>query len=269
MVHSLRINILPDGDGCNKLFINVMKGYKMLLRLDKYLCDMQEGTRSIVKDMIRKKRVSVNNTIVTRPELKVNTDTDIVCIDGSPIGYSDYEYYMLNKPQGVVSATSDAHDKTVIDIIADKKRKDLFPVGRLDKDTEGLLIITNDGELAHKLLSPKHHIDKMYEATVKGKIASSCIELFANGLVVDSRFTAMPAVLDILSYDASTDTSQIHITIKEGKYHQIKRMFAAIDSEVLYLKRLSMGNIQLDKTLKTGSYRALTDDEITALKDFK
>lgn len=230
---------------------------------------MQEGTRSTVKDMIKKKRVSVNNTVVIRPELKVNTDTDIVCIDGRQIGYSDYEYYMLNKPSGVVSATSDAHDKTVIDIIADRKRKDLFPVGRLDKDTEGLLIITNDGELAHRLLSPKHHVDKMYEAIVKGKIADSCIEMFLNGLVVDSEFTAMPAVLDILSYDVSTDTSHIHITIKEGKYHQIKRMFAAIDSEVIYLKRLSMGNIQLDKSLKTGTYRTLTNDEIAALKNFK
>ena len=133
----------------------------MQLRLDKYLCDMQEGTRSTVKDMIRKKKVSVNGTIVVRPELKVNTDNDIVCVDGRQVGYSDYEYYMLNKPQGVVSATSDLNDKTVIDIIADRKRKDLFPVGRLDKDTEGLLIITNDGELAHRLLSPKHHVDKV------------------------------------------------------------------------------------------------------------
>lgn len=241
----------------------------MQLRLDKYLCDMQEGTRSTVKDMIRKQRVSVNNIIVSRPELKVNTDTDIVCIDGRQIGYSDYEYYMLNKPQGVISATSDQNDKTVIDIITDKKRKDLFPVGRLDKDTEGLLIITNDGELAHRLLSPKHHVDKMYEATVKGKIPDSCIELFADGLVVDSGFTAMPAALDIISYDTFTDTSHIHITIKEGKYHQIKRMFAAVNSEVLYLKRLSMGSIVLDKTLKTGAYRALNDEEITALKEFK
>ena len=231
MVPSLKTSILQVGDGC-----------KMQLRLDKYLCDMQEGTRS--------------------------TDKDIVCIDGRQIGYFHYEYYMLNKPQGVVSATTDKTDKTVIDIITDKKRKDLFPVGRLDKDTEGLLIITNDGELAHRLLSPKHHVDKIYEADVKGKLPDSCVEMFAEGLVVDSSFTAMPAILNIISYDAFTDTSHIRITIKEGKYHQIKRMFNAVDSEVLYLKRLSMGSIVLDKTLKTGEYRALTDAEISALKDF-
>lgn len=257
MVPSLKTSILQVGDGC-----------KMQLRLDKYLCDMQEGTRSTVKDMIRKQRVSVNDIVVTRPELKVNTDIDIVCIDGRQIGYFHYEYYMLNKPQGVVSATTDKTDKTVIDIITDKKRKDLFPVGRLDKDTEGLLIITNDGELAHRLLSPKHHVDKTYEADVKGNLPDSCIEMFAEGLVVDSSFTAMPAILNIISYDAFTDTSHIRITIKEGKYHQIKRMFNAVDSEVLYLKRLSMGSIVLDKALKTGEYRALTDAEISALKDF-
>ena len=135
-------------------------------------------------------------------------------------------------------------------------------------DTRCFLIITNDGELAHRLLSPKHHVDKIYEADVKGKLPDSCVEMFAEGLVVDSSFTAMPAILNIISYDAFTDTSHIRITIKEGKYHQIKRMFNAVDSEVIYLKRLSMGSIVLDKTLKTGEYRALTDAEISALKDF-
>ena len=261
-VHSLRTSILQAGDGCNN------GEYNMQLRLDKYLCDMQEGTRSTVKDMIRKKKVSVNGTIVVRPELKVNTDNDIVCVDGRQVGYSDYEYYMLNKPQGVVSATSDLNDKTVIDIIADRKRKDLFPVGRLDKDTEGLLIITNDGELAHRLLSPKHHVDKVYEAIVKGKIADKYVEEFAKGLYVDSEFTAMPAELKIISYDDNSDSTHINITIREGKYHQIKRMFTAIGSEVLFLKRLSMGGITLDRKLTTGSYRVLTDDEIAILKDF-
>lgn len=239
----------------------------MQLRLDKYLCDMQAGTRSAVKDMIKKKRVSVNGNIVIRPEEKVNIDTDIVCIDNQEIGYSDYEYYMLNKPQGVISATSDSNDRTVIDLITDRKRKDLFPVGRLDKDTEGLLIITNDGELAHRLLSPKHHVDKVYEATVKGIIPYSCVEQFAKGLYVDKDFTAMPAKLDILSYDNDSDTTHINITIKEGKYHQIKRMFTAVGSEVLYLKRLSMGKLMLDETLKTGEYRALTESEISILKN--
>ena len=165
-------------------------------------------------------------------------------------------------------ATSDLNDKTVIDIIADRKRKDLFPVGRLDKDTEGLLIITNDGELAHRLLSPKHHVDKVYEAIVKGKIADKYVEEFAKGLYVDSEFTAMPAELKIISYDDNSDSTHINITIREGKYHQIKRMFTAIGSEVLFLKRLSMGGITLDRKLATGSYRVLTDDEIAILKDF-
>ena len=193
-----------------------------------------------------------------------------MCIrdSGNAVGYHEYEYFMLNKPAGVVSATDDNTCTTVIDLIKTNNRKDLFPVGRLDKDTEGLLIITNDGELAHRLLSPKHHVDKIYEADVKGKLPDSCVEMFAEGLVVDSSFTAMPAILNIISYDAFTDTSHIRITIKEGKYHQIKRMFNAVDSEVIYLKRLSMGSIVLDKTLKTGEYRALTDAEISALKDF-
>ena len=229
---------------------------------------MQVGTRSTVKDMIRKKQVLVNDVLVNRPEIKIDTEKDIVCVNGQQIGYSDYEYFMLNKPQGVVSATSDPHDKTVIDLISDRKRKDLFPVGRLDKDTEGLLIITNDGELAHRLLSPRHHVDKVYTATVKGRIPDSCTEDFANGLVVDKDFTAMPAILDILYYDSDNDTTNINITIKEGKYHQIKRMFKAIGSEVLYLKRLSMGKLMLDDKLGLGSYRPLTKEEISVLKDF-
>lgn len=239
----------------------------MQIRLDKYLCDMQEGTRSTVKELIRKKHVSVNGSVVVRPEFKLDTENDIVCVDNRQIGYADYEYYMLNKPKGVVSATSDSKDKTVIDIICDRKRGDLFPVGRLDKDTEGLLIITNDGEMAHYLLSPKHHVDKTYTATVKGHIPVSCVSQFAKGLVVDSEFTAMPALLEIIAYDTKTDTTNINITIKEGKYHQIKRMFTAIGSEVIYLKRLSMGGLKLDNTLKAGEYRALTKEEIHILKE--
>ena len=141
----------------------------MLIRLDKYLADMQVGTRSEVKELIRKKKVSVNGSIVTKPELKINTDSDSVNADGVAVGYHEYEYFMLNKPAGVVSATDDNTCTTVIDLIKTKNRKDLFPVGRLDKDTEGLLIITNDGAMAHELLSPKKHVDKTYYAKVKGK----------------------------------------------------------------------------------------------------
>ena len=207
--------------------------------------------------------------MINNPGVQVDVENDEIIFDGEKVTYKEFIYLMLNKPDGYISATFDKRDPIVLDLI---DKEDLvfepFPVGRLDKDTEGLLIITNDGELAHRLLSPKHHVDKTYEADVKGKLPDSCVEMFAEGLVVDSSFTAMPAILNIISYDAFTDTSHIRITIKEGKYHQIKRMFNAVDSEVLYLKRLSMGSIVLDKALKTGEYRALTDAEISALKDF-
>ena len=166
----------------------------MLIRLDKYLADMQVGTRSEVKELIRKKKVSVNGSIVTKPELKINTDNDSVSADGVTVGYHEYEYFMLNKPAGVVSATDDNTCTTVIDLIKTKNRKDLFPVGRLDKDTEGLLIITNDGAMAHDLLSPKKHVDKTYYAKVKGKIEDTAVKQFANGLFVDDELTALPAV---------------------------------------------------------------------------
>lgn len=238
------------------------------VRLDKFLADAGKGTRSEVKKFIQKGQVQVNGVTAKKPELKVDPEKDAVVLSGETVGAApEFVYYILNKPAGCVSATEDRNDRTVMEYVP-SDRKGLFPVGRLDKDTEGLLIITNDGELAHRLLSPKHHVDKMYEADVKGQLPDSCVEMFAEGLVVDSSFTAMPAILNIISYDAFTDTSHIRITIKEGKYHQIKRMFNAVDSEVLYLKRLSMGSIVLDKTLKTGEYRALTDAEISALKDF-
>lgn len=238
------------------------------VRLDKFLADAGKGTRSEVKKFIQKGQVQVNGVPAKKPELKVDPEKDTVVLSGETVGAApEFVYYLLNKPAGCVSATEDRNDRTVMEYVP-SDRKGLFPVGRLDKDTEGLLIITNDGELAHRLLSPKHHVDKIYEADVKGKLPDSCVEMFAEGLVVDSSFTAMPAILNIISYDAFTDTSHIRITIKEGKYHQIKRMFNAVDSEVLYLKRLSMGSIVLDKTLKTGEYRALTDAEISALKDF-
>ena len=171
----------------------------MLIRLDKYLADMQVGTRSEVKELIRKKRVTVNDNIVTKPESKINTDGDSVNVDGNAVGYHEYEYFMLNKPAGVVSATDDNTCTTVIDLIKTKNRKDLFPVGRLDKDTEGLLIITNDGAMAHDLLSPKKHVDKTYYSKVKGKIEDTAVKQFANGLFVDDELTALPAVLKILN----------------------------------------------------------------------
>lgn len=237
-----------------------------VLRLDKYLCDMQIGSRAEVKGLIKKKRIKVNEETVTKPELKIDTDNDIIKFDDEVINYQEYEYFMLNKPQGVISATNDKSDKTVIDLIKDAKRKDLFPVGRLDKDTEGLLLITNDGELSHNLLSPKKHVDKTYFAKVKGHITDEEVLKFKNGLVVDETFTAKPARLHVLKFNDADNTTDIQITIHEGKFHQIKRMFEAVGSEVLYLKRLSMGTLLLDKNLIPGEYRKLSQEEINALK---
>ena len=236
----------------------------MVIRLDKYLCDMQAGTRSAVKDIIRKKRVTINGEVITRPEIKVDIDKDVVAVDNNVLGYSEYEYYMLNKPSGVLTATMDKNAKTVLDLM-DVKRKDLFPVGRLDKDTEGLLLITNDGELAHNLLAPKKHVDKTYYAKAAGRIREEAIKLFADGLHVDDEFTALPAKLELKGYNDKDNYTDVIITIHEGKFHQIKRMFEAVGSEVLYLKRLRMGSLVLDETLKPGEYRTLTQKEIDEL----
>lgn len=237
-----------------------------LLRLDKYLCDMQLGTRSQIKEMVRKSRVQVNGTFVKKSDVKVNTDCDKVLVDGKEVGYVEYEYYMLNKPAGVLSAARDRNAETVLDLIKDNNRKDLFPVGRLDKDTEGLLLITNDGMLSHELLSPSKHVDKVYFAKVRGRMTEREVNAFADGLVIDEEFTALPGKLVILSYDDINNESLVEVTIHEGKFHQVKRMFEAVNSEVLYLKRLSMGSLKLDEALNTGEYRQLTQDEIDALK---
>ena len=234
-----------------------------LIRLDKFLTELSVGTRSEVKGIIKKGRVTVNEEICKAADKKINTVGDTVTVDGKQLQYSKYEYYMLNKPAGVVSATTDERCETVIDLITISNRKDLFPVGRLDKDTEGLLLISNDGMLAHNLLSPKKHVDKVYYAKIKGIVTKQDIEEFEKGLVVDEEFTAMPAKLNIIN---SAEISEITLTIKEGKFHQVKRMFEAVDKEVIYLKRLSMGSLTLDENLKPGEYRSLTQEEIVSLK---
>ncbi len=236
---------------------------KELMRLDKYLADMGVGTRSEVKVFIKKRRVQVGNEVVNDPNRKVTVGVDSVRVDGREVSYVHYEYYMLNKPAGVLSATEDKHAKTVIDLIETSKRKDLFPVGRLDKDTEGLLLITNDGDLAHSLLSPKKHVDKEYYAKVEGVVTNEDIEAFAKGLQVDEDFQAMPAKLTILSQG---EFSEITLIIQEGKFHQVKRMFEAVGKKVVYLKRLSMGLLQLDESLQPGEYREVTQEELALLK---
>lgn len=234
----------------------------MMIRLDKYLADMGLGTRSQIKKEIQSGKVTVNTTVIYKPEVKINTDQDEVLFQGEPVTYEEYEYYMLNKPAGVISAVSDRQETTVVDLIKDRKRDDLFPVGRLDKDTEGLLIITNNGELAHRLLSPKKHVDKVYFAKVKGFVTEDDIEQFAQGLDIGDGKPTLPAELFICSSD---EISDIRLTIREGRFHQVKRMFQAVGKEVVYLKRLRMGPISLDNSLTPGEYRRLTEEEVERL----
>ena len=234
----------------------------IMIRLDKFLADMSIGTRTEVKKLIRQGKVAVDGLTVKSPDFKIDIDRQSVTCNGITVTYETYEYYMLNKPAGVISATSDVKDKTVLDLIDNKKRKDLFPVGRLDKDTEGLLLITNDGELAHCLLSPKKHVDKLYFAKVEGVVTSEDIEIFAKGLDIGDGDYTNPAKLEILK---SNEISEVKLTIQEGKFHQVKRMFEAVGKKVIYLKRLSMGKLYLDESLALGEYRPLTKKELEDL----
>ena len=232
-----------------------------MMRLDKYLAEMGVGTRQEVKKQIRQGKAAVNGTVVKAADTKIDETSDEVTICGRNISYVSYEYYMLNKPAGVVSATEDRRDTTVIDLIKEKKRKDLFPVGRLDKDTEGLLLITNDGDLAHRLLAPKKHVDKVYYAKIDGMVTEEDVKRFAEGIDIGAEEEEMtrPAKLDIMK---SAEESEIRLTIHEGKFHQVKRMFLAVGKEVTYLKRERMGTLCLDEKLKSGEYRLLTEEEI-------
>lgn len=233
------------------------------IRLDKYLADMGLGTRSQVKSLIRKGHVRVEEKVIKAPEHKVDLK-DEVTVDGNRVAYKSYEYLMLHKPRGVVSATEDKKERTVLELITETSRKDLFPVGRLDKDTEGLLLLTNDGALAHELLSPKKRVDKRYFAKVKGILTESVIQSFAGGLDIGDDKRTLPAKLKILNADA--DISEVEVIIQEGRFHQVKRMFEAVGCKVVYLKRLSMGTLVLDEKLKPGEYRSLTEEETAELR---
>lgn len=230
------------------------------MRIDKYLAHAGVGSRKEVKKFIKDKRVTLNGTFVRSDKVHI-TDGDVVCVDGEEVRYQEYIYYMLNKPAGYVSATEDNFDPTVMELI-DDYHKDLFPVGRLDKDTEGLLLITNDGQLAHRLLSPKHHVDKTYYALIDGIVDQSDIEAFDDGIELDE-FKTKPAVLKILA--VKDGQSEIEVTIQEGKFHQVKRMFIARGKKVQYLQRIAMGPLVLDSKLPLKAYRPLTDDEMNSL----
>ena len=234
----------------------------MKMRLDKFLADMGLGTRSEVKKAIRKGLAQVNAQTIREPEYKVDTEADQVLFGGQPAAYREFEYYMLNKPAGVISATEDPKERCVVDLIESRMRKDLFPVGRLDKDTEGLLLITNDGELIHRLLAPGRHVEKIYYARVRGEMTETDKNAFATGIVC-SDFTALPAELELLRVEGGE--SEILLHLEEGKFHQVKRMVQAVGKEVLYLKRLSMGALRLDDALQPGEWRELTKEEKEAL----
>ena len=233
----------------------------MQLRLDKYLADLSVDTRAKVKLLIRKGRVRVNDVVAKKPEMKIDTEADRVTLDGRGLVYQQYEYYMLNKPAGVLSAARDKKQSTVLDLIQ-TDRKDLFPVGRLDKDTVGLLLICNDGQLAHRLLSPAHHVDKTYEVWLDAPVTEENIKVLETGVDIGDEDMTLPAHVDAI-YE---DFSHVNLTIHEGRFHQVKRMFAACEKTVTRLKRLSMGPLVLDASLAEGEYRALTPTEIEQLK---
>lgn len=236
------------------------------MRLDKFLANMNVGSRKEVKVFIKKGRVQVNQQVVTSDKFQVDEAVDRVVVDGEEVSYQSDYYYLLHKPAGVISATVDATEKTVLDLFTAKDyRKDLFPVGRLDKDTEGLLIITNDGERAHQLLSPKKHVEKEYYAKVRGKMTLDDVTLFKSGMLIDGGERVMPAELKILAVH-DDDTSEISLVLHEGKFHQVKRMVKAAGKEVTYLKRIRMGDLMLPEDLPKGAYRELSAAEKELLK---
>ncbi len=230
------------------------------MRLDKLLSDMDMASRSELKKNIRKGLVTVNGEIVKDPSTALNGDEKIVYC-GEELTYSEFEYFMLNKPAGVLSASMDKKQKTVIDLIDCRHRKDLFPVGRLDKDTVGLLLITNDGQLAHELLAPNKHVDKSYFVRVDADLDENDTAAFEKGIELED-FTTLPAKLEI----KADSKNEAIVTIHEGKFHEIKRMFHACGKEVVYLKRLTMGSLKLDESLKEGEYRKLTEEELADIK---
>ena len=234
-------------------------------RIDKVLSNLGYGSRSELKKICKNGLVKVNGKVINNPGVQVDVENDEIIFYGEKVTYKEFIYLMLNKPDGYISATFDKRDPIVLDLI---DKEDLvfepFPVGRLDKDTEGLLVLTNDGQLAHRVLSPKKHVPKTYYAKIEGVVTEDDIKAFAKGVTLDDGYETMPAELVILKSD---EISEIELTIHEGKFHQVKRMFESVDKKVIYLKRLSMGKLQLDKNLALGEYRELTDEEIKMIEE--
>ncbi|WP_129691221.1 pseudouridine synthase [Gottfriedia acidiceleris] len=234
------------------------------MRIDKILANMGYGSRKEVKSLLKQGVVKVGDNIVKSPKEHVDIEQQVVTVNGEVVEYKEFVYLMMNKPPGVISATEDSEHETVIGLL---EYEDIifepFPVGRLDKDTEGLLLITNDGHLAHQLLSPKKHVPKKYYATIDGVVTETDIKAFEKGVTLEDGYLTKPGYLTILK---SGEESEIELVIMEGKFHQVKRMFEAVGKKVTYLKRLEMGPLKLDEDLELGEYRELTDGEIDLLK---
>ncbi len=242
------------------------------VRLDKFLADSGAGTRTEVKKLIQKGMVQVNGEKAKKPELKVDPEKDVVEFGGERLGArAEFVYYLLHKPAGYVSATEDTREKTVLELVPKDSRRNLFPVGRLDKDTEGLLLITDDGQLAHQLLSPKKHVDKTYFAVTDGKVVPEDIEKIREGVDIGDEDLTLPGKLEILkTWEVQMPSqwrSEILLTIHEGRFHQVKRMMEALGKTVIYLKRMSMGPLALPEDLPKGQFRELTKEELAALKE--
>ena len=234
-------------------------------RIDKVLSNLGHGTRKEVKALLKKGKVEIDGIIISDSATKIDPEKAVIKVSGEEIKYRKYIYLIMNKPAGVVSATVDNHDETVIDLIDEEYQAfKPFPIGRLDKDTVGLLLITNDGELNHKLIAPKNHVDKVYYAEINKLVEASDVAAFKKGVVIDDGYKCMPAVLEILNADENG--SEVMVTIQEGKFHQVKRMFESVDKSVVFLRRISFGPLKLDENLCEGQYRELSEEEINLLK---
>ena len=235
------------------------------MRVDKLLSNVGVASRSELKKYCKQGLISVNGKVINNPGVQVDSENDDVRFNGEKIVYREFVYIMLNKPDGYISATFDKYDPIVLDLIDQSYLVfEPFPVGRLDKDTEGLLVLTNDGQLAHRVLSPKKHVPKTYYAKIQGKVTEEDILAFEKGVILDDGYETMPSQLKILKSD---DMSEIELTIHEGKFHQVKRMFESVGKKVVYLKRLSMGKLKLDESLGLGEYRELTEEEVKLIEE--
>ena len=233
-------------------------------RLEKVLSNLGYGTRTEIKKYCKYGIVTVNGQVAKNPAMQVDPEIDTIVFDGEKVNYREYIYILLNKPAGYISATYDNKDKTVLDLIDPSYLVfEPFPVGRLDKDTEGLLVLTNDGQLSHRVLSPKKHVPKTYYAKIEGIVTQDDVEAFKKGVELDDGYITMSSDLNILKSD---NISEIELTIHEGKFHQVKRMFESVGKKVIYLKRISMGGLNLDENLSLGEYRELTDEELILLE---